>query len=149
MPPNPLPLIKSVRRKVRFEEVDVMGVVWHGRYPSYFEDARLALCEDYGIGYMDFYRNGYAAPLVSMQVDYHAPLRFNQTCRIEARLIYTGAAKLNIEYRINDEQGVLTSSGATIQLVVDDKGLFCPFAPDFFQDFLNQWASGAFTGGLE
>ena len=41
--PAPLPLTCTVPREVRFEEVDALNVVWHGRYPSYFEDARVAM----------------------------------------------------------------------------------------------------------
>ncbi len=33
---GPPPLVRSVVRSVRFEETDPMGLVWHGRYPSYF-----------------------------------------------------------------------------------------------------------------
>ena len=59
--PAPLPI--RIRQKVRFEEVDSLGIVWHGRYASYFEDARVAFGEKYGIGYMDFYANGVVAPI--------------------------------------------------------------------------------------
>jgi acyl-CoA thioester hydrolase len=34
----PAPLCLTVKRRVRFEEVDSMGIVWHGCYPSYFEE---------------------------------------------------------------------------------------------------------------
>ena len=39
VPDAPPPLRVDVGRKVRFEEVDSMGIVWHGHYASYFEDA--------------------------------------------------------------------------------------------------------------
>ena len=38
----PPPLGIRVERKVRFEETDPLGIVWHGRYASFFEDARTA-----------------------------------------------------------------------------------------------------------
>ena len=34
--------------EVRFSEVDIMNVVWHGSYPLYFEDAREAFGKKYG-----------------------------------------------------------------------------------------------------
>ena len=33
-----------------------LGIVWHGRYASFFEDARSAAGEKYGFGYPDFYK---------------------------------------------------------------------------------------------
>jgi acyl-CoA thioester hydrolase len=50
------PLKMTVKRRVRFEEVDALGIVWHGRYPGYFEDARTALGAAYDVGYLDFYK---------------------------------------------------------------------------------------------
>jgi len=47
-PDAPPPLVAQVNRKVRFEEVDTLGIVWHGRYPSYIEDGRTAFGEKFG-----------------------------------------------------------------------------------------------------
>lgn len=47
-PPRPLagetppPLSAGATRLVRFNEADPLGIVWHGHYASYFEDARAA-----------------------------------------------------------------------------------------------------------
>ena len=73
---QPAPLRVSIERTVRFEEVDSLGIVWHGRYASYFEDARVAVGQKYGIGYMDFYSHGVIAPIKKMHFDYYRSLRF-------------------------------------------------------------------------
>ena len=82
-------------RTIRFEEVDPLGIVWHGRYPSYFEDARVALGDRYGIGYADFHRERVAAPIKQMQTNYILPLRFGERCTITALLHWTEAARIN------------------------------------------------------
>ena len=38
---------KDVR--VRFNETDVLGVVWHGNYIKFFEDGREAFGREHGI----------------------------------------------------------------------------------------------------
>ena len=43
LPDMPAPLEKSVFRTVRFNEIDPMGIMWHGHYASFIEDARVAL----------------------------------------------------------------------------------------------------------
>ena len=40
-------LFASKEIEVRFSEVDSMGIVWHGSYAKYFEDAR----EEFGKKY--------------------------------------------------------------------------------------------------
>ena len=48
-------VLSAVRKiDIRFSEVDSMHVVWHGNYAKYFEDAREAFGEKYGLDYLPF-----------------------------------------------------------------------------------------------
>ena len=64
---------KSIR--VRFSEVDSMGIVWHGSYPLYFEDAREEFGRRYKLEYMRMYDFGFFAPLVNLSFNYKKPIR--------------------------------------------------------------------------
>lgn len=71
----PAALSCTTQTTVRFSEVDSMQVVWHGEYVRYFEDGREAFGREYpGLGYLDFYANGYTAPIVDLQLQYVSPL---------------------------------------------------------------------------
>ena len=141
--PPPAPLSHTVERTVRFEEVDSLGVVWHGYYPSYFEDARVALGDVYGFGYIDFYNARVIAPVKQMGIDYVTPLRFAQKCRITATLHWNDAARINLSYMIHDCSGTLLATGYTVQLfLAADQSLFM-VKPDFYQNFCKLWESGA------
>jgi acyl-CoA thioester hydrolase len=96
----PAPLCLTVKRQVRFEEVDSMGIVWHGCYPSYFEDGRVALGRRYGISYSDFIREQVPVPVRQLQIDYHRPLRFEEEFEIKTTLHWSDAARINFEYEI-------------------------------------------------
>ena len=61
---------------VRFSELDPMGVVWHGDYTLYFEDAREAFGKEYGLGYMTFFDNGFTAPLVELSMQYKKIIKY-------------------------------------------------------------------------
>ena len=45
--------------KIRFSEVDSMGVVWHGSYVKYLEDAREAFGAQHGLSYLFVFDNGF------------------------------------------------------------------------------------------
>ncbi len=138
----PEPLRCSVERKVRFEEVDSLGIVWHGRYPSYFEDARGALGQKFGINYLDFHRNGIIAPIKTMHIDYHRPLTYPDAFTIEGILHWSDAARLNYEYAIRDNKGELMTTGYTVQVMLDpDKNLYMVLPP-FYDDFCRRWKAG-------
>lgn len=131
-----------VERKVRFEEVDPLGIVWHGRYPSYFEDGRGAFGQRYGINYLDFHRNGIIAPIKVIHTDYHKPLTYPDNINIEAILHWSDAARLNFEYIIRDSKGDVMTTGYTIQVMLDlDKNLYM-VSPPFFMEFCRKWKAG-------
>lgn len=139
---QPSPLRIRIKQKVRFEEVDSLGIVWHGRYASYFEDARVAFGEKYGIGYMDFYANGVVAPIKQMHFDYHKPLRFGDKMTIEAVLHWSDAARLNFEFILRNGNGELSTTGYTIQMMLDLKENILVVLPPFYRKFLDNWKAG-------
>jgi acyl-CoA thioester hydrolase len=139
---GPGPLRFKVERKVRFEEVDPLGIVWHGRYPGYFEDARSGLGEKYDISYLDFHKNGVIAPIKKMHIDYHRPLMYPDIFTIEGILHWSDAARLDYEYIIRDNKGELMTTGYTVQVMLDlDKNLYMVL-PAFYNEFCKRWKAG-------
>jgi len=140
----PAPLKFMVERKVRFEEVDSIGYVWHGHYPSYFEDARVALGEKYGLGYLDFKRENVIAPLKKMELDYIQPMRYGQSYWVEAQLHFNEATRLDFSYTIWDNDKQLVTKGSSVQLILDAEEKLLVFHPPFFREICDKWKRGDF-----
>jgi len=138
----PSPLRCTVERVVRFEEVDPLGIVWHGRYPSYFEDGRVSLGERFGIGYLDFYQAGIIAPIKQLHVDYQKPLRFGDPFSIEAILHWAEATRLNHEFILRNAAGEVTTTGYSVQLLMDDRQNLLMLPPRFYENFRQRWLAG-------
>lgn len=134
-------LIAKTEIKVRFSEVDSMQVVWHGEYVRYFEDGRETFGLLYpGIGYMDFYSNGYTAPIVDLQLQYLRPLSINDTATVEIRYIETESAKLCFEYEIRkNSDGEIVARGRSVQVFIDAMGSLCLTNPAFYEEWKNKW----------
>ncbi|MDR2382819.1 MAG: acyl-CoA thioesterase [Prevotellaceae bacterium] len=110
-------LKETVRVKIRFSEIDSMGVVWHGNYIRFFEDAREAFGIKYGIPYLDVYYNGYYTPIVSINCEYKAPLKYGNEVLVEIIYFDTPAAKIIFKYNIyNATTGVLVATGDSVQV---------------------------------
>jgi len=142
---QPAPLRVQVKRRVRFEEIDSLGIVWHGRYPSFFEDARTILGDKYSIGYMDFYEHGVLVPIKKMYIDYHHPLRFHEEFSIEGLLHWSDAARINFEFIIRDNSGQVTTTGYTVQLMLNKDENLLIVIPAFYREFCDQWKEGKFN----
>ncbi len=138
----PAPLRTSLSGRVRFEEVDPLGIVWHGRYASYFEDARVALTDRFGIGYLDFFEKGVVAPIRTLRVDYLRPLRFRETFTVEALLHWTETARLDMEFVLRNEAREVTTTGYTVQVMLDADWNLLMLPPPFYREFLDRWRKG-------
>ena len=88
--------------EVRFSEVDIMGVVWHGAYPLYLEDAREAWGHHYGLCYDDYLKNNVFAPIVDMDIRYQHPIFYATRPRIDITYKFSPAAKIVFDYEIHD-----------------------------------------------
>ena len=64
----------SHKIRVRFNETDPLGIVWHGYYLHYFEDGREAFGRKFGISYLDIKKHGFAAPIIKTNTDHKLPL---------------------------------------------------------------------------
>lgn len=141
----PAPLRVIVERQVRFEEVDPLNIVWHGRYPSFFEDARVAFGAKYGIGYLDCYERGIVTPIKKMHVDYFRPLRFPDPFTIEGILHWSPAARLNFEFIVRNQAGEVTTTGYTVQMMLDPEHNIMLIPPPFVREFMERWEAGALS----
>ncbi|MFR9650624.1 MAG: acyl-CoA thioesterase [Rikenellaceae bacterium] len=137
-------LINRTQIRVRFSEVDSMAIVWHGEYVRYFEDGREAFGREFeGLGYMDIYASGYAAPMVEMELKYKYPLRCNDTATVETRYVESEAAKIIFEYVIRrDSDGVVVATGLSTQVFIDPDGTLQLNSPEFYQNWKARWIEG-------
>jgi acyl-CoA thioester hydrolase len=139
-PGDPEPLCTTIERTVRFEELDPLNIVWHGRYASYLEDGRVAFGTQYGLGYEVFMREKITAPIVQMHIEYHTPLTFQDEFLIHAFLHWTRAVRLNFSYRLNSKKtGALVATGYTIQLFMDASKTLMLVMPDCIYRFMEAW----------
>ncbi|MET0242558.1 MAG: acyl-CoA thioesterase, partial [Flavitalea sp.] len=102
--------------RVRFNEADPLGVVWHGHYVRYFEDGRESFGQKYGLSYLDFFNRGVVVPVVHIDCDYKRPLRYGESVEVQTEYIPTEAAKLQFRYRLVTLTGELVATGASTQV---------------------------------
>lgn len=126
--------------EIRFSDVDMMKVVWHGSYPLYLEDAREAFGAEYGLTYQGYIDHNYYAPIVDMKIEYKYPLRYGVKARIDIIYRPTEAAKIIFDYEIRDsEDGRLYCKARTMQVFMDMDYNLVLTNPEFFIKWKNKW----------
>jgi len=135
-------LSQKTEISVRFNEADPLGIVWHGHYIRYFEDGREAFGNKYGIGYLDFYKQGLVVPIVDIQCHYKRALRYGERVIVETNYIPCEAAKLKFNYHLfNGESGQLVATGSSVQVFLDRGSSVLQLTnPPFFEDWKRKQA---------
>ena len=138
--PKQKDLVAKARIKVRFNECDPLGIVWHGNYLKYFEEAREAFGEKYNFDYYSFYHKGYSTPLIHSEATYKKPLRYRDIAIVEIHFKKTEAAKIIFHYKItNEANGDLICSGSTTQVFVTNGTMeLSLIVPDFISEWMKE-----------
>jgi len=134
-------LLKSIKEiDVRFNELDPLGVVWHGNYIKYFEDGRENFGQKYGISYNDLKRERIVAPIVSVKCDFKKFVRYGEKLIIETTYTDNLAAKFVLDYSIYSQtKNELVAKGQTVQVFTDIEGNLILIWPAFFREWKIKW----------
>jgi acyl-CoA thioester hydrolase len=109
----------SVDVVVPFHDVDLAGVVWHGHYMKYLENARWAVMERIGFDLETMMSSGYLWPIVSVEVKYVRAVRYGDRLRVRASLV-EWETRLGINYVLVDTQDdARVGRARTLQVAVD------------------------------
>lgn len=126
---------------IRFSEVDSMGVVWHGHYAMYFEDAREEFGKKYHLEYLFMYDQGFFEPLVELTFKYKKPLIYGMKPEITITYLPTEAAKIVFDYEIRDTAtGEVYVTGHSVQVFMDKTNYqMVLYSPDFYEKWKKKW----------
>ena len=109
-------LVVKQNLKIRFDETDALGIVWHGNYLTYFEDGRENFGLINGISYLDAKKNGFATPIVKTTTNHKLTLKYGESATIETLFVNSDSAKLVYRYVIKNEADAVVCNGETIQV---------------------------------
>nr|WP_286670572.1 thioesterase family protein [Fodinibius salsisoli] len=84
----------------RYGETDQMGYVYYGRYLEYFEESRTEMIRSLGFPYAKLEKNGVMLPVVHTEVNYKAPVFYDELMQVEVLLYDIPTVKLETYYRL-------------------------------------------------
>lgn len=132
-----MPVLSAEKQlEIRFSEVDMMGVVWHGAYPVYLEDAREVFGAKYGLSYGRYISEQIFVPIVEMNIHYRRPVRYGMKPVIRITYRPTDAAKILFDYEMSDpEDGTTLLTATTVQVFMDRDYNLMWQSPEFYMEW--------------
>ena len=120
---------KEINIRVRYGETDKMGVVYHANYAQYLEVARVEWLRTLGVSYRWMEENGVMLPVISLQMNYRNPARYDDLLTVVVGLKRTPGVKIEFEYCILDENNNILVEANTVLAFVSTttgKPIKCP-----------------------
>ena len=108
----------TIEATVAFHDIDIIGVMWHGHYLKYLENARWALMDQIGFGYETMRESGYAWPIVEMHVKYVHAARLGDQLRVRASLI-EWQNRLAVNYLVTRADDERLARAKSVQVAVE------------------------------
>jgi acyl-CoA thioester hydrolase len=92
--------VAEVTIKIPFNDLDPLQIVWHGNYLKYFEKARTALFDSFGLDlYSVSKEDNFVFPIITTQVKYLRPLRHRDEIICKATLV-DARVKIIVDFEI-------------------------------------------------
>ena len=107
-------------RKAQFYETDGMGIIYHGNYIHWMEEARTDLMDQIGWSYRRAVEAGIDIALTDISCHYKTMTRFGETIAIETAITRLTPARMELSYRMTDaETGALHATGTSSHFFYD------------------------------
>jgi acyl-CoA thioester hydrolase len=116
----------SIEATVAFHDIDIIGVMWHGHYLKYLENARWALMDQIGFGYEVMRDSGFAWPIVEMHVKYVHAAKLGDQLRVRASLV-EWENRLVVNYLVLRADDERLARAKSVQVAVDAHSLALQF----------------------
>jgi acyl-CoA thioester hydrolase len=117
---------------------DYGGIVWHGSYLTWMEEARVECLSSIGINFADLVALGCDLPVVDLSLRYHRSLRMGESAIIKTRTVDMEGVRIVWEYEIEspDRSTIYLTGMVTLVAVDREKGKIMRQLPTTVKDAL-------------
>jgi len=109
--------VHEVQVRVRYQETDQMGVVYHGNYFTFFEIGRTEYLRSFGYTYRDMEASGIFAVAVKVECSYHKPAKYDDLLTIKTKIKRITRIKVEYEHHIYRDAELLATGHITLAFV--------------------------------
>ena len=114
--------VNQTQIRVRYEETDRMGFVYHGNYFTWFEVGRTELFRSIGLPYTVFEEGGIMLPVTEAESKYRIPAGYDDLITVQTTVTRLTPARINFKYRLLSPNGAVVTEGKTGHAFVDSTG---------------------------
>ncbi len=111
-----------LRRRVLPQHTDHAGVMWHGAYLAWLEEARVEALAEAGLAYSTLSARGLELPVVGLHLDYRQALLHGDRVELRSRVLPRHGLKLSWCSEFIAPDGALAAEARVDLVLVDLSG---------------------------
>ncbi|HYX14797.1 MAG TPA: thioesterase family protein [Nostoc sp.] len=122
--------------RVQPHHTDYAGVVWHGSYIAWMEEARIECLRSIGIEFADLAAIGCDLPVVELSVRYHSSIKLGMAVLVKTRMAEVTGVRINWDYAIvsTDGQQLYVTAKVTLVALDSERGKIMRQLPPSVKD---------------
>tara|TARA_B100000900_G_scaffold93962_1_gene77198 strand:+ start:803 stop:1243 length:441 start_codon:yes stop_codon:yes gene_type:complete len=105
------------------QHVDHAGVMWHGTYLNWLEEARIDSLSKAGLNYIDLLSKGFEMPVYNIQIKYLIPIKIGQSIIIRSTFNINKGPRIKIYSKFFSKKQICHTV-ASLDLVLISKETF-------------------------
>lgn len=124
--------------RVQPHHTDYAGLVWHGSYIAWMEEARIECLRSIGIEFADLVAIGCDLPVVELSVRYHRSIKLGMAVLVKTRMAEVTGVRINWDYAIvsTDGQQLYVTAKVTLVALDSERGKIMRQLPPSVKDAL-------------
>lgn len=104
----------------RYEETDQMGIIYHGNYIIWFEQARSGFFRSLGYPYKKLEEDGIWLPVIEVGCKYFAPAKYDEEVYVKTFIKEYKGVRITLNYEVyNKEDDKLLVTGFSKHAITD------------------------------
>ncbi|MCM3273832.1 acyl-CoA thioesterase [Paenibacillus elgii] len=97
--------------RVRYQETDQMGVVYHANYLNWFEVGRTEMIRELGLPYQALETRGLLLPVIEADLKFRSPARYDDLVTINTKIVELTSLRIRFAYEIKRGEELLVTGG--------------------------------------
>ena len=123
------------KQTVYYADTDSYGVVWHGSYLRWMEQARVEFCRKLGLDLIELKNNDITIPVTDLNIRYKAPAKLDDKIVVETFVSKITPLTITFTQIIKSDDLSRTYIVATVEVVaVNNEGKIYRRLPDVLKD---------------
>lgn len=132
-------MIHKLEQTAYYADTDSYGVVWHGTYLRWMEQARVEFCRELGIDLVSMKENNVVIPVTNINIRYKASAKIDESLLVETKITKVSPLTVTFNQTIKNKETDKVYTIADVEVVaVNEEGKIYRRMPELLKRLCEQ-----------